>query len=134
MDKKKPDIDWLLVVLAIFDPDNDIFKKGYVPPKRQSPYSPEMPLFNNSDELITNLPLLSRKELLKGRGGLFLTKEQKLQAKLQAKTARLQAMQDSIAKQRAKLEELQNPKTETYEITLAEYEEFVRLRDGAANP
>lgn len=103
MEKKKPDVEWLLVVLAIFHPDNEIFKKGYVPPKRQSPYSPEMPLFNNSDQLLTNLPILSRKELTKGRGNIFMTKEEKCVAKLKAKTARLQAAQEAVRKETERL-------------------------------
>ena len=124
MEKYKPDSAWLLAVLSVMSPDNDIFKKGYRPPPRKNPAQPfaEMQI-NNHDDLFTDLPTLSRKELLRGRNNIFLTKEEKIQAKLQAKMLRAQAIQESIAKQQAKLEEIRNPK-KTVTISAAEYEEL----------
>ena len=131
MEKYKPDSAWLLAVLSVMSPDNEIFKKGYRPPPRKSPAQPlaEMQI-NNHDDLFTGLPTLSRKELLRGRNNIFLTKEEKIQAKLQAKMLRAQAIQESIAKQQAKLEEIRNPK-KTVTISAAEYEEFQQLREAA---
>ena len=124
MEKYKPDSAWLLAVLSVMSPDNEIFKKGYRPPPRKNPAQPfsEMQI-NNHDDLFTDLPTLSRKELLRGRNNIFLTKEEKIQAKLQAKMLRAQAIQESIAKQQAKLEEIRNPK-KTVTISAAEYEEL----------
>ena len=131
MEKYKPDSAWLLAVLSVMSPDNEIFKKGYRPPPRKNPAQPLADMqINNHDDLFTGLPTLSRKELLRGRNNIFLTKEEKIQAKLQAKMLRAQAIQESIAKQQAKLEEIRNPK-KTVTISAAEYEEFQQLREAA---
>ena len=55
----------------------------------------QMPV-NNDDDFLSDLPQLNRRELLRGRNNIFLSKEEKLEAKLQAKMLRVQAMQESI--------------------------------------
>ena len=125
LEKRKPDTTWLLAVLALLDADNDVFKKGYIPPKRQTPLQPQVELqINNSDNLLTDLPHLSRKELLRGRNNIFLTKEEKIQAKLQAKMLRVQAMQESIARHELALDKIRHPEKAPVTISAAEYQEF----------
>ena len=83
LEKRKPDTAWLLAVLALLDENSEVFKKGYIPPKRQTLLHPQVELtVNNQDNLLTDLPHLPRKELLRGRNNIFLTKEERLEAKL----------------------------------------------------
>ena len=97
--KKRPDSRWVLGLLAWLDKDCPIFRKGYVPPKREyGPHNGDMLVVDNADGLLSDLHPLSRRELGKGRGNLFLTKAQKLQHKLARKEARLQQMVNSVAK------------------------------------
>ena len=122
LEKRKPDTAWLLAVLALLHPENEVFTKGYFPPKRQNPLQSQVEFqINNSDNLLTDLPHLSRKELLRGRNNIFLTKEEKLEAKLQAKMLRVQAMQESIARHELALDKIRNPEKAPVTISAAEY-------------
>ena len=33
--RNKPDKEWMLALLGLMDPSNDIFKKGYKPPSKK---------------------------------------------------------------------------------------------------
>ena len=100
LDKRRPDTAWLLAVLAVMNPENEVFQPGYIPPKRKAAVDKPVPLaqmpVNNEDDFLSDLPQLNRRELLRGRNNIFLSKEEKLEAKLQAKMLRVQAMQESI--------------------------------------
>ena len=86
---------------------------------------------SNEDDFLTDLPQLNRRDLLRGRNNIFLSREEKLEAKLQAKMLRVQAMQDSIQRHQAALEELRNPRPKTVTITAAEFAELQQLREAA---
>ena len=73
-------------------------------------------MVDNSDGLLTGLNMLSRKELTRGRGGLFLSKAEKLQYKLERKQHQLDKMMLSIEKQKEKIAELQKPREEVVKI------------------
>ena len=36
LDKRRPDTAWLLAVLSLLNPENEVFKPGYIPPRRQT--------------------------------------------------------------------------------------------------
>ena len=82
------------------NPENEVFQPGYIPPRRKTTVVKPVPLaqmpVNNEDDFLTDLPQLTRRELLRGRNNIFLSREEKIEAKLQAKMLRVQAMQESI--------------------------------------
>ena len=100
LDKRRPDTAWLLAVLAVMNPENEVFQPGYIPPRRKTTAVKPVPMaqmpVSNEDDFLTDLPQLTRRELLRGRNDIFLSREEKIEAKLQAKMLRVQAMQDSI--------------------------------------
>lgn len=59
MEKKPADVRWLLTLLAIFVPDDEVFKKSYryVPPPKPVPVEP---MLDNSDGFWDDLPPLSQ--------------------------------------------------------------------------
>jgi hypothetical protein len=59
-ESKVPDKKWLIDVLSIFDYENEIFKKDYLPPIKE-PTKEEM-VVDNGDNLYTNLPKLFKKK------------------------------------------------------------------------
>ena len=63
MHKRESDSDWIIKLLGIFKPDDEIFKKSYkyIRP-RPVPIEPEM---NNADGFYDDIPKLREKEIRK---------------------------------------------------------------------
>ena len=60
LDKRRPDTAWLLAVLAVMNPENEVFQPGYIPPKRKAAVDKPVPLaqmpVNNEDDFLSDLP------------------------------------------------------------------------------
>ena len=81
MTRNKPDKEWMLELLGILNPGDDIFKKGYKPPTKN---------FNTATRIATqNFPIregffdglevLSAKDLRKKSSISFVSKKERLQ-------------------------------------------------------
>ena len=57
---KQPDAKWLLTCLSTFTPDDDIFKKSYVPPVKESKLS-QIEAIELPSSFLKDLPLTKRK-------------------------------------------------------------------------
>ena len=71
-----PDSDWMLKCLSTLNPHHKIFDKGYVyiaEKKKLQPYV-DFKILDNQ-EFFKDLPELTKKKDLKGRGSAFLTPE-----------------------------------------------------------
>ena len=62
---KQPDAKWLLTCLSTFTPDDEIFKKSYVPPVKESKLS-QIEAIELPSSFLKDLPLTKRK--VKRRG------------------------------------------------------------------
>ena len=84
MRRHLPPRDWMLGLLSKMHPDNEIFKKGYHPPKKERAQQVQ-PTIPNHNGFFDNLPPLSASELRKGNGFKLnlLTKKQRKQQQLE---------------------------------------------------
>ena len=74
----------MLGILSYIHPENEIFRKGYHPPKKER-VQQEDPTIPNRNGFFDNLPPLSVNDLRKGNGFKLntLTKKQRKQQQLQ---------------------------------------------------
>ena len=64
MEKRKPDTKWLLMLVAIFIPDDEIFRKDWRYVKSQKSV-PVEPMLDNQDGMWDNLPQLTESQIRK---------------------------------------------------------------------
>ena len=104
-DKHVPDKNWMLVIIATLNPDHALFQKDYVPPKTEQEME-AIQYVRNEDNFWSGLPKLYKTKDIKAKHvTAILSKEDRLQAKIQ-KAERQQAKKDSsIAKMKAELED-----------------------------
>ena len=69
--KCKPEKQWLLGLLNFFNPDHEVFTKGYKPPNALQQNERVQPMFENRNGFFSDLDELSLKEM-KRKGGISL--------------------------------------------------------------
>ena len=56
----KPDVNWLIILVSLVNPDDEIFEPHYKYVRERKIIEP---IFDNSDGLFTNMPMLTEKEI-----------------------------------------------------------------------
>ena len=56
----KPDVNWLIILVSIVNPDDEIFEPHYKYIRERKIIEP---MFDNSDGLFSNMPMLTEKEI-----------------------------------------------------------------------
>ena len=98
--KRPPSPTWLLMVLSNLDPENALFAKGYVAPKK--PKGAENVFISNADDFFSGLPLAATK---KKRYINLLDSKAKNSQQYSRLQAKIEKMQARLSQQQAAMNE-----------------------------
>ena len=77
MQRNKPDKEWMLGLLGVMDPNNDVFKKGYKPPPKTFSNAVHMQQQNLPirEDFFDGLDVLSAREMRQKSSISFMSKK-----------------------------------------------------------
>ena len=127
MRKKSPDREWMVKLLALWKPDDEIFAKSYryTPPKKVVVADYE---FKNEDGFFDELPPLTENEIRNSRR-LRIPKVDRLRMKLQSLQSRKDEFAEYEAKLKAKLQEAEDDEEDPLDEFMVDDDEEEEVKE-----